>query len=98
MGLAVVLLLCSEVLIEQSASSGTVVSVRCHGCLSDGSKYETVNYLEDDMHVGQLAKAPLTPNVKNTPRDFWVKAKFTDGSYLITTGESYDVWNYVVKA
>lgn len=38
----------SEVLLEQCISDGSIFGVSTHGILSDGSSYESINFLEDE--------------------------------------------------
>jgi len=125
-----------EVLIEQDVNDGAVVSVHSHGVLSDGTSYETTNFLSEetndnhhsnksDLIVGKLAdpdvirssciwdpsyctsfSCPPSSAIDNDGKahkkeekeeQFWVKAKFLDGSFLLSKGEGFDVWNVVVK-
>lgn len=93
------LLIFSEVLIEQDTTNGQVMNVKCHGTLSDGSSYDVCHFpaQDNDNAVGRLATDDLVP--VETPRDrlWWVKAKFEDGSYLVSSGEGFNVWNSVVR-
>lgn len=82
-------------LIEQDTTTGVVKRVECHGTLSDGESYNVCHFPEDD-EVGQLASDNLIPT--DAPRDrlWWVKAKFDNGSYLLSSGEGFKVWNCIV--
>lgn len=84
-------------LIEQKAKTGEVMNISCHGTLSDGSSYDIRHFPTDDDAVGHLASEELVP--KEAPRDklWWVKAKFDDGSFLVSSGEGFNVWNCVVR-
>jgi len=97
----------SEVVIEQCSASGKTLSVVCHGTLCDGTEYETqelgldcgLSLDEKDLVVGTLAAGPLVPDEANSPNGgpWWTRAAFTDGSYLLTTGKGFHVWNRIVK-
>jgi len=89
----------SEVLIKLNARTGEVMNVECHGTLSDGSSYDICHFSadDDDDAVGTQARDDLVP--VEAPRDklWWVKAKFDDGSYLVSSGEGFNVWNCLVR-
>ena len=87
----------SEVLIEQVTKTGDVMKVECHGTLSDGSTYDICHFPTNDDTVGQLARDELVPNKTPRERLWWVKAKFYEGSFLISSGEGFNVWNCVVE-
>lgn len=84
-------------LIEQNTTTGQVMKVNCHGTLSDGSSYDVCHFQVEENAVGQLASDDLVP--AETPRDrlWWVKAKFDDGSFLVSSGVGFKVWNCVVR-
>lgn len=42
----------TELLLEQCLDSDRIISIKCHGVLSDGSPYETVNYLQGSSAGG----------------------------------------------
>jgi hypothetical protein len=52
-----------------------------------------------DLVVGRLASGPLVPDKANSPHGgpWWTRAAFRDGSYLLTAGEGFHVWNRIVK-
>lgn len=98
----------SEVLILQDCrESGKILNVQFHGTLSDGTEYDTCSlYLEQSssslhshLEVGTLASGPFVPDASKSPHNgpWWTRAAFLDGSYMLTAGEGFDVWNYVVK-
>jgi hypothetical protein len=105
----------SEVVMEQCSETGQMLSVYCHGTLSDGTAYETLEYALNndtttmpssssssktaDLVVGRLASGPLVPDKANSPHgeSWWTRAAFRDGSYLLTAGEGFHVWNRIVK-
>ena len=87
----------SEVLIEQDVTTGDVVNVECHGTLSDGSAYTTGDLFENNeknKFVGQVAHEELVPPSARD-RTWWVKSRMEDNSYLLSTGEGFDVWNCI---
>lgn len=77
-------------LIEQDMVMGDVLNVEWHGTLSDGSKY---NGKVDDL-VGHVAGEELAPA---RDRSWWVKSKLDNESYLVSSGEGFNVWNCIVK-
>ena len=92
------LILCSEVLIEQDTMTGEVKRVECHGTLSDGSSYYVCHFPTQDDEVGQLANDNLIPTEAPRDRLWWVKAKFDNGAYLLSSGEGFKVWNCIVTS
>jgi hypothetical protein len=84
----------SEVLIKQDITTGDVLNVECHGTLSDGSTYTSFPVCKSDDLVGRVASDDL---VRARDRSCWVKAKLNDESYLVSSGEGFNVWNCVVK-
>jgi len=92
-------LLCfSEVLIQQDTRTGEVTNVDCHGNLSDGSNYAISHFPTNDNNVvGRLATDENVPPGAPRDRQWWVKAKFDDGSVLVSSGEGFNVWNSVVQ-
>jgi hypothetical protein len=97
----------SEVLLTQDVDTGDIVRVICHGILSDGTMYETkplpwrdFDTSESHLGVGCLARRNShIPSEKDSPHKgrWWTRASFLDGSHLLTTGEAYDVWNYIIN-
>lgn len=73
------------------------MSVECHGTLSDGSTYDICHFPAEDDAVGRLAMDELVPSEAPCDRLWWVKAKFDDGSFLVSSGEGFNVWNCVVR-
>ena len=64
---------------------------------------------ETNLVVGELATAPLVPpsapassNHSNAqgsrPRFWWIRAAFLDGSYMLTSGQDFERWNYRVTS
>jgi hypothetical protein len=49
--------------------------------------------------VGRLASGALVPDKATSPhgQPWWTRAAFRDGSYLLTAGEGFHVWNLIVK-
>lgn len=89
---------CSEVLIKQDTNTGDVLNVGCHGTLSDGSSYDLRHFPADNNgDVGRLVRDELVPSEAPRDRQWWVKAKFNDGSFLVSSGEGFNVWNAVVR-
>ena len=101
-----------EVLMEQCTQTGEIVDIHYHGRLSDGTTYraQSLDLLgspsESGLTVGGLASGPQVPLPTESPNGnwWWTRALFSsDGSdnyfdsYLIATGEGFDVWNRVVK-
>ena len=80
----------SEILLEQCIESGSIESIKCHGKLSDGSSYETVNFIESskgqESFLGRLVdKSKLSFEVSmkeddSNDLDWWVKSIFKDGT------------------
>ena len=90
----------TEVLIEQSKRTLRVVDMVSHGTLSDGTKFETHGLFQEQdpsaLIVGQVATGPLVPPMVQTD-PWWTRAAFTDGSFLLSTGQGYDSWNRIVQ-
>jgi hypothetical protein len=90
----------SETLITCCQDTGKLKSLKIHGCLSDGSNYETNNLLdvddEDNQHIGKPLVKKLAYTGKDTKEakdmDFWVKAKIGQ-DYLLSAGKGFHVWN-----
>jgi hypothetical protein len=89
----------SEVLLE--LSGGTLQNVKYHGVLSDGTEYETVNFLDlaENSTIGRVAPDHLVPSELDSPHQgrWWTKSIFSDGSHLFHAGEGFNVWNFVSK-
>ena len=91
----------SETLITFCQRTSKVKSVNIHGCLSDGSEYETNNLLDvDDEQIGRPLLRELSYTDKDTEevRDmqFWVKTKI-DQDYLLSAGKGFHVWNTLLN-
>jgi len=93
----------SETLIKICSTTNTTISISMHGCLSDGSCYETENLTDittqDDSCGQQYAIEPLQ-FIDNSSGDmkegvFWSKT-IKGGRHLISYGEGFNVWNAVV--
>ena len=92
----------SEVLLKQCTETGRLLDVSYHGTLSDGSSYESCNLValdndgHDDLLPGQLATTlDLLPDESPLEEAFWwIKAKMSDGTHLLSSSRDYDVWNY----
>jgi hypothetical protein len=85
-------------------SDGTVYETReldlNNGATTTPSSFSSLSTTADaDLVVGRLASGPLVPNKANSPHGepWWTRAAFRDGSYLLTAGEGYNVWNLIVK-
>ncbi|KAL3942858.1 MAG: hypothetical protein SGBAC_003022 [Bacillariaceae sp.] len=94
----------SEVLVtismdDESQNASQLESVICHGVLSDGKEYETVNLLhhKDNSTIGQIAPDSAVPSISESPHQgrWWTKSIFSNGSSLFHAGEGFNVWNYV---
>ena len=95
----------SEVLLEQCVETGSIISIKCHGRLSDGSLYETANYLEeltsDKNKIRKLTdrnKFTFETSTKDDSTDevdWWVKSEFLDGQYLVSSAKGYAVFNSI---
>lgn len=90
----------SETLMTFCQRTGKLTSVKIHGYLSDGSKYETSNLLDvDDKQVGRSLLNELSYTDKDTKEgadtNFWVKAKIGE-DYLLSAGKGFRVWNTLV--
>jgi hypothetical protein len=99
----------SEVLIEQCAATGKLLEVSFHGVLSDGSCYETkplplaatqVGRASSSLAVGTLVPGCCTHRRANlkTSDLWWTRAALKDGTFLISRGEGFNVWNQVLCA
>ncbi len=98
----------TEVLMEQCVETGSILSARCHGKLSDGSSYESVDFLGDaqnkaDSQIGRLvdkSKYISEGSIEDgsyDEGDWWIKTKFLDGKYLVSSSKGYDVFNLIVS-
>lgn len=96
----------SEVIIEQCSENGDIINVTTHGNLSDSSSYKAMNLLDCAKYVGKpLQKdkmkiiggdnicSDLLPN--SLRNKWWVKAKLTDGNYIVSVREGFKVWNAI---
>jgi hypothetical protein len=81
----------SEVLIEQCNQSGKVTNLTCHGVLSDGTAYSSVNFLLEPR-IGKRFEQGTTSR-----SDWWVKSIFTDDRILLSKGSGYSVVNSFVN-
>ena len=91
----------SEPLIQLCSTSTNVNSVNIHGCLSDGSYYETGNIMDADNNdndlIGRkLGQVEFKDTVSGEAKEgmFWIKGKVGKrGSHLVSCGEGFNVWN-----
>ena len=88
----------SEALVELN-SRGEILDVRCHGVLSNGTRYETKPLPLDAEHgettIGTLASEVQAPS--DGGKLWWTKAQLDDDSFLLTTAKGYDVTNCLIK-
>ena len=98
--LSIVFYFFSEPLIRLCPTTGNVDLLKIHGCLSDGSFYEsenmmTINDDKDDLVCGK-SQGPAIFEDKESGRSregmFWVKSR-VDDKILVSFGEGYNVWN-----
>ena len=98
----------TEILMNQCVDTGHIVSTICHGVLSDGSSYETSNYLEacsdtEENDVGKLvdrSKFVFEGSVQDDTIDevdWWIKSKFLDGTFLVSSTKGYAVFNSIAS-
>ena len=100
----------SEVLMKQCSDSGRITSIQCHGTLSDGSPYETVNYMDDNSTMRNINNASCIGRLvdrsgfifeggvqdeSDDEVDWWIKSRFSDGKYLVVSNKGYDVFNSI---
>ena len=89
-----------ELLIERPKGSERVTRVSCHGVLSDGSPYSSVNYLLDPRIGKGIECNIIMDSVKDCnigDLDWWVKSIFSDGSVLLSKGSGYSVYNLLIN-
>ena len=89
----------SEPLIRLCPATGTCNSLKIHGCLSDGSYYETENMMHADDKGNLLYGTSHGPAVfkdeesgRSKKGMFWVKSKVGD-RHLVSFGKGFNVWN-----
>ncbi|CAJ1953663.1 unnamed protein product [Cylindrotheca closterium] len=96
----------SEVLVsisvdDQNQNASRLDSVICHGVLSDGREYETVNLLDhkNNSTIGKIAPDAAVPSISDSPHQgrWWTKTIFSNGSSLFHAGEGFNAWNYISK-
>ncbi len=95
----------SEILLEQECTEGgNISSVTCHGVMSDGTAYESINFLgEEGSMVGKLVdrgQMTFEGSVQDDSceeMDWFVKSKFKDSTYLVSTGKGYEVFNSIAR-
>ena len=105
----------SEVLMEQCCDSGEILSLKSHGVLSDGSHYESVNFMDStNSDVNAMIGKQVVKNTElvfengdtipqndedgeKEKRDWWVKSKLKDGSFFLSSGEGWNVYNSIAK-
>lgn len=97
----------SEVLIEQCAITGELLEVYFHGVLSDGSEYEAqplplagtqLRKSGSSLDVGTVTPACYTATRASCRRSdvWWTRAALKDGSFLVSRGEGFNVWNQIL--
>ena len=95
-----------EVLIDQCADDGSISSTILHGVLSDGSKYESIDLFDrngdsDSKLIGtRLDRKDFVfegsvRDDSSVEMDWWIKSKLTNGSFLVSTGKGYEVFNSI---
>ena len=100
----------SEILLEQSSTSDDrIAKVKVHGVLSDGTSYESYNDIEEEDNEGMnnLIGTPatcsnfvLSSSAQRLLEDgiqWFVKSKFTNGSYLLSAAKGYEVFNTIAE-
>ena len=98
----------TELLMEQCTESDRIKSIKCHGKLSDGSPYQSMNYLEDskdgdDSYIGKLVDRNKfifdgsEQDDSSDDLDWWIKTRFSDGKYLVSSSKGYDVFNSIAS-
>ena len=98
----------TEVLMEQSINDDCCISnMSCHGTLSDGTKYESVNFYSQnvtDPQIGQLVdddKLHFEGNdiqeESDDKLDWWVRSRFQNGDFLVTSAKGYSVFNSIAQ-
>ena len=94
----------SEVLLKQCVDSGKICGVVSHGVLSDGTPYDSNNLYdsdEDNAMIGKVVdrkKLVFEGSVQddsNNEIDWFVRSKLGDGSFLISSGRGYEVFNSI---
>lgn len=87
-----------EVLLEQEENSGDLVNLVTHGVLSDGSKFRSASIISDPV-VGTVVdrkKLSFEGSIQddsNHKVDWFTKTLLSDGTYLVSTGKGYEVFN-----
>jgi len=90
----------SEILIDMSAKND-VVGVTYHGRLSDGLEYKSCNirtHHPDSSLVGKLLnrrQLSIKGENDNNQTEWIVKAKLSDGSFLVSSGKGFQVFNAI---
>ncbi len=95
----------SELLLEQCIKDGSICGIHCHGTMSDGSQYKSINYLEEpgQAMIGKLVDREhlkfegSVQDVSCDEVEWFVKSKFTDSKYLVSTGKGYEVFNSIAS-
>ena len=96
------LCLFSETLIQFCSTTENVKSLKIHGCISDGSYYDSGNIMdssvEDNLLLGRkLGCVEFKVESGDTKKGmFWVKGKVGE-HHLVSYGEGFNVWNAYVK-
>ena len=95
----------SEIILEQR-ETGRISSVFSHGTLSSGEGYESTNFFDDDDDDDVIGREvdrerfSFEGSVQDDSCDeikWFVKSKFLDGEYLVSTGKGYEVFNSIAK-
>jgi len=97
----------SEVLIHLGNFGSSLESLMYHGVLSDGTEYETLNFVHHDGQdtttttttiIGQAAPDHLVPSEEDSPHEgrWWTKTIFKDGSILFYAGDGFHIWNLLL--
>ncbi len=97
----------TEVLIEQLVEDQSVSNLKCHGVLSDGTVYESVNFFDNSRHlndpqIGQLVDGKKLScegmdqqDESDDDLDWWVRSKFENGEYLVSSAKGYSAYNSI---
>jgi len=93
----------TEVLMEQCVVTGSIQGVVCHGKLSDGSSYQSVDYFSDTQ-IGKLVdkrkyifEGSSQDEEQDEEMEWWIKTKFLNGKYLVSSSKGYSVSNSIVS-
>ena len=93
----------SETLVQFGQTTGHVESVTIHGVLSDGTRYESNNIVNDGDEINQriglrIGRAKFGDDASNAKEGtFWAKGQ-VNNDLLVSSGEGFNVRNAYIKA